>query len=69
MDLMRAVARQLGNERAEEIGTVDLSSNVFASVCATLAVSYDVAPQAMHADPSAAALMNTLLDHPACQHE
>src|SRR5689334_8782705 len=61
-DLMIALQNELGQERSEEIGSVDLSSNVFASVCSTLAVSYDVAPLATHADPAAALLMNALLD-------
>lgn len=62
-DLVRAVNIQLGKDRAEEIGTVDISSNVFATVCTQLAVTYDVAPIATHQDQAAAELMNRLLDH------
>lgn len=62
-DLVMAVNRQLGRDRAEEIGTVDMSSNVFATVCTQLAVLYDVAPLVTHPDPAAAALMNKLLEH------
>lgn len=59
--LKQRLIRSLGTMRASAIGDVDMSSNVFASVCSTLAVSYDVAPLATHPDPQAQGLMNAIL--------
>ena len=59
--LTARLQRSLGSERASAIGDADLSSNTFASVCGTLAVSYDIAPIAKHVDAGAAELMNRLL--------
>ena len=60
-DLRARVREELGTERNEAIGKPDLSSNVFAHVCGSISVLYDVPYKVVHDDPAAAAAMTALL--------
>lgn len=61
-DLRAKVTDQIGPTLSNLIGEPDISSNVFASVCTSLAALYDVVPSINNAtDPQAAGLLSRML--------